>query len=109
MTMGCQLRSHRGVDSLQWRAYKCPKRGRVLMNISSAIVYSNPHQADAVRGALSALPGIEIHTETGDGRFIITVEDTPQVTAADTIMRLHRLEGVLSAIMVYQYNDDDLT
>ena len=77
------------------------------MNISSAIVYANPHQSGTVRASLAALPGLEIHNDTGDGRFIVTVEDLNGVCAADTIMQLHRLDGVLSAVMVYQYNDDD--
>ena len=76
------------------------------MNISSAIVYSNPQQADALRTSLMALPGVEIHNQTGDGRFIVTVEDVPGATAADTVMQLHRLDGVLFAAMVYQYSDD---
>ena len=78
------------------------------MNISGAIVYAAPRQADSVRACLVSLPGVEIHTETGDGRFIITVEEIPGVPAADTVMRLHQLEGVLSAAMVYQYCDDKL-
>jgi nitrate reductase NapD len=78
------------------------------MNISGAIVYAAPRQFDSVRARLAALPGVEIHTETGDGRFIITVEEIPGVPAADTVMRLHQLEGVLSAAMVYQYCDDKL-
>ena len=78
------------------------------MNISGAIVYAAPRQADSVRAHLAALPGVEIHTETGDGRFIITVEEVPGVPAADSVMRLHQLEGVLSAAMVYQYCDDEL-
>ena len=76
------------------------------MNISSAIVYAYPGRAGFVRNALAALPGVEIHTETGDGRFIVTVEDVPGVSAGDTVMQLHRLDGVLSAAMVYQYSDD---
>ena len=75
------------------------------MNIGSAIVYAVPHRADAVRARLAALPGVEIHSETRDGRFVVTVEDLPGVSVSDTIMTLHRLEDVLSAAIVYQYDD----
>lgn len=78
------------------------------MNISSAIVYSVPGRSDSIRAQLAALPGVEIHTETGDGRFIVTIEDVPGVSVADTVMQLHRLDGVLSAAMVYQYSDDEV-
>ncbi|HKA39406.1 MAG TPA: chaperone NapD [Burkholderiales bacterium] len=78
------------------------------MNISSAIVYAMPKRADTIRAQLAALPGVQIHVETGDGRFIVTVEDVPGTSVADTIVQLHRLDGVLSAAMVYQYSDDEL-
>ena len=77
------------------------------MNISGAIVYALPNRADSIRARLNALAGVEIHAETGDGRFIVTVEDAPGASAADTVMALHRLDGVLSAAMVYQYSDDE--
>jgi len=77
------------------------------MNITSAVVYSSPHSRAEVRAGLGALSGVEIHTETDDGRFIITVEDVPGIPTGETVMRLHSLEGVLFAAMVYQYSDDD--
>jgi nitrate reductase NapD len=78
------------------------------MNITSAVVYSAPHSRNAVRAGLGALAGVQIHAETEDGRFIVTVEDVPGASAADTVVRLHQLEGVRFAAMVYQYCDDDL-
>ena len=51
--------------------------------------------------------GIEIHAETPEGRFVVTAEDTPEGSAGDAIMALHRLDGVLAAAMVYQYSDDE--
>jgi periplasmic nitrate reductase NapD len=76
------------------------------MNITSAIVHAAPQRAEEVRVRLAALPGVEIHAATPEGRFIVTVEDTLHVTAADTVIALHRLEGVLAAAMVYQYSDE---
>ncbi|HLB17372.1 MAG TPA: chaperone NapD [Burkholderiales bacterium] len=78
------------------------------MDISSAVVSAMPCSREDVRAQLEALPGVEIHAETPDGRFIVTVEDTPGVPAADTVMRLHSMRGVLAATMVYQYSDDAL-
>jgi nitrate reductase NapD len=77
------------------------------MNISSAIVYALPGRADSLRTGLAGLPGVEIHAETADGRFVVTVEDVPGASAADTVMQLHRLDGVLSAAMVYQYSGQE--
>lgn len=83
------------------------RSGRHAVNISSAIVYALPQRADSVRASLRALPGLEIHHEGADGRFIVTIEDGHSVPVADTVMQLHRLDGVLSAAMVYQYSDDE--
>jgi nitrate reductase NapD len=51
------------------------------------------------------LAGVEIHAETPDGRFIVTVESTPAATAGDTLLELHRLDGVLAAALVSHYED----
>jgi periplasmic nitrate reductase NapD len=76
------------------------------MNVSSAIVYAVPNRADSLRGCLAALPGVEIHAETADGRFIVTIEDVAGASVADTVMQLHRLDGVLIAATVYQYSEE---
>jgi nitrate reductase NapD len=75
------------------------------MAIASAVVHAAPGRRDEVRAGLERLRGIEIHAETPDGRFVVTAEDTPEGSAAEAIMQLHRLDGVLSAAMVYQYSD----
>ena len=76
------------------------------MDIASAVVHAAPGRRDEVRAGLERLRGVEIHAETPDGRFVVTAEDTPEGSAADAIMQLHRLDGVLTAAMVYQYCDD---
>jgi len=76
------------------------------MNISSVIVRARPEQSAAVRSQLSALPGVELHAVTSDGRMVATIEDTNTALAADTFIRLHDLKGVVSVVMVYQYSDD---
>ena len=77
------------------------------MDIASAVVHAVPGRRDEVRAQLEGLHGVEIHAETADGRFIVTPEDTPAGSAADAIMRLHTLDGVLSAAMVYQYSESE--
>jgi nitrate reductase NapD len=76
------------------------------MNISSAIVHAIPGRADSIRSQLAALPGVEIHAQAPDGRFVVTVEDVPGAKVADTVMALHRIDGVRFAALVYQYADE---
>lgn len=75
------------------------------MNIASVIVRAHPDRLGGVRRALLALPGVDIHADPGDGRLVVTVEDTARSRAADVLVEMHRLEGVLSAALVYQYAD----
>jgi len=72
-------------------------------DIASAVIHAWPGRRDELRGRLLALPGVEIHAETPDGRFIVTIEDAESARAADTVIAVHRLEGVLAAALVSQF------
>lgn len=82
-------------------------RRRVLgakrVELASAIVHALPGRAATLRGKLVGLPGVEIHAETPDGRFIVTVEDSARASAGDTLLALHRIEEVLAAALVSHY------
>ena len=69
----------------------------------SAIVSALPGQRARLRAAMLGLPGVEIHGETRDGRFIVTIESTGKASAGDTLLALHRLEDVLAAALVSHY------
>lgn len=77
--------------------------GGSRLQIASAIVSALPGRRETLRARLAAMPGLEIHAETPDGRFIITVEDTPHASAGDTLLALHRIDEVLSAALVSHY------
>jgi periplasmic nitrate reductase NapD len=77
------------------------------LNISSIIVHPGPGQAKAVGARLAELDGVEIHAVAEDGRMIVTVEadgDGAMVNAFDAISKV---EGVLSASMVYHQTESD--
>ena len=80
------------------------------MNISGVLVHANPKKLIAVRQSLGGLDGVEIHGESEDGRLVVTIEDIGDKTAADTMLAVHRLDGVLSATLVYHNfeSEDDL-
>lgn len=71
--------------------------------IASAVVYSLPGRVPALRQRLAQTPGVEIHAETPDGRFVVTVEDSDGASAGDTLLALHRFEEVLAAALVSHY------
>ena len=71
------------------------------MDIASAVVHAMPCSRDEVRAQLQGLPGVKICSETPDGGFVVTVEDTRRSSAADTVMRLHSMRGVQATTIVY--------
>ena len=74
------------------------------MNISGVLVHALPAKAAAVREALEALPGVEVHLQTDDGQLIVTVEEAG---AGDSMLAVHRVDGVISAGLVYHNFDDE--
>lgn len=76
------------------------------MNISSAVVRARPEKLAQVQSCLKGMAGVEIHAATTDGKIVVTVEDDNAGAAADTFVRLHDIEGVVSVSLVYQYSDD---
>ncbi|MBF0268747.1 MAG: chaperone NapD [Alphaproteobacteria bacterium] len=76
------------------------------INICGVLVHAQPKNLAAVRLALQEHPGVEIHQETSDGRLIVTVEDTADSWAGETIKNLQEIPGVLSASLVYHHFDE---
>ena len=76
-------------------------------NICGVLVHTRPGNVEDVKSRLAALPGVEVHAATEEGRLVVTVEDTPEHLALDTINDIFQTEGVINASLVYQYTDDE--
>lgn len=76
------------------------------MNICGALIHARSQHSAAVRDRLQALPGVEVHAISPNGRMVVTVEDVGSVSAADSLIECQNIAGVLSTALVYQYNDD---
>jgi len=77
------------------------------MNIAGVLVQALPGQAAQVTALLTQLPGVEIHAVNPAGKLVLTVEEEEAVQISERVLNLHRLAGVLSAAMIYQYGEDD--
>ena len=77
-------------------------------NLCGVLLHARHEKMDVVRKQLEKQQGVEIHAVTDDGRLVITVEDESRKMVADRIMSFHRLDGVLSASMIYQLSDDQI-
>ncbi len=75
------------------------------MNISSVVIRARPGGAAEVSDRLRAIPGVELQA-AADERMVVTVEDGDGWSVEDSLLKVHQVEGVVSATLVYQYSDD---
>lgn len=75
------------------------------MNISSAIVHARPGSIDIVQSGLAQLAGVEIHAVSPEGKLIVTIESEDDSSNVATYESIARLDGVLSAAMVYHQTE----
>ncbi len=78
------------------------------MNLCSLIVHTRPEKGPQVEERLNQIPGVEVHGGVEEGKLIVTVEDTEDAPASDTMMSFNDIEGVISATLIYHYGGDDL-
>ena len=71
------------------------------MNICGVLVHCAPGQSATIEEGLTAIPGVEIHGHAPGDRLIVTAEDIDDVSAADSILAIHRLSGVIAATLAY--------
>jgi nitrate reductase NapD len=76
-------------------------------NICGVLVHVAPGRENDVTAQLNATPGIEVHAAGGDGRLVVTVEDTPEITAAERLATISGWPGVMSAALVYHHYEPD--
>ena len=71
------------------------------MNMCGVLVQTLPTRLEAVVHMLSGLDGVEVHHALKSGRIVITVEDTDAALSIDTLTRIHNLDGIITATLVY--------
>jgi nitrate reductase NapD len=76
------------------------------MDISGVRVRTYPGDIDAVTQALSCLQGVEVHGANQDGRMVVTIEGGDAGQAADLLVQMRNVPGVLSASLVYHQFED---
>ena len=79
------------------------------MNIVSLVLRIHPDTRQEAEAALLALPGVECHHMSDDGKLIVTVEDAPGAAMSDTLIAIHRVPLVLAATLAYEHTDHALS
>ncbi|MDH5181140.1 MAG: chaperone NapD [Gammaproteobacteria bacterium] len=78
---------------------------QAAINICGVLVHAARDRLAEVQTRLGSFAGLEIHEVTAEGRMIITLDLPDRMQMADTINDLNKIEGVLSAAMVYQHSE----
>jgi periplasmic nitrate reductase NapD len=76
------------------------------LHVAGVVVHAAPARLDEVRRTLSALPGVEVHAASPAGKLIVTIEADSSADGMSLLGSIHRLDGVLSAALVYQHHED---
>ena len=79
------------------------------MNIASLVLRIRPETRRDAEAELQALPGVECHHMSDDGRLIVTVEDAPDAAMSDTLIAIHRVPQVLATTLAYEYTDSSIS
>lgn len=78
------------------------------MNIAGVVVYARPNSGEELQTELTTLTGVEIHAVSDEGKMVLTIENQHETDLADTLLEMQKLDGVLSASLVYHHNENNL-
>ncbi len=78
------------------------------MNICGILVHANPDGFNAVKQRLLSVKGVEVHGMSDEGRVVVTLEEENENTMAESLLTVQRLEGVISASMIYHHNEEGI-
>jgi len=80
-------------------------RANRIVNITGIVVYADPSRLEAVRAAIQAIDGAEVHAAADDGRMVVTVERADDGAAMQALEAVARADGVLSTALVYHHDE----
>lgn len=78
---------------------------REELHIASLVVHSTPRRLDSVASTVAALPGAVVHAATANGKLVVTLEAPDAIAMSERVADIQRIDGVLSAALVYQCAD----
>ena len=78
------------------------------MKIVSLVLKFAPAHAAEIRAGIEQVPGAAVHTDTGDGRMIVLIEDGEGYSTSDSIIAVHQVPHIMSVTLAYEYSDETL-
>ena len=76
------------------------------ISVCGVMVQVLPEKMPEVEPRLLAIPGLEIHGMSDDGKVVITVESDSYKETGKRITELQQVKGVLAASMIYQHTEE---
>ncbi len=76
------------------------------MTICSLVLHARPEKLERVTGELEKMQGVEVHGASELGKLVVTVDHPDRGYCSDTMIRMHDLDGVLNAALIYEYHED---
>jgi nitrate reductase NapD len=76
------------------------------LHVAGVVVHAAPARMNEVQRALADFPGVEVHAASPAGKLVVTIESDSTAEATALLGAIHRLDGVLSAALVYQHHED---
>jgi periplasmic nitrate reductase NapD len=75
-------------------------------HITSLVVHSTPRRLRRVAERIAAMPGAQVHATAPSGKLVVTLDADSSDEMSTRIGCLQRIDGVLSAALVYQHAED---
>ncbi|WP_282607933.1 chaperone NapD [Pelagibius sp. Alg239-R121] len=76
------------------------------INISSLVVQVHPESMAGIMNAIERLPGAEIHASSPLGKIVIVLDLNDDSALSDRIGQIQKMQGVLSASLVFHHVED---
>jgi nitrate reductase NapD len=73
------------------------------IHIAGAIVHVAPGRLPQARSAIGEMPDVEVRAADDRGKLVVVVEAQSGSAVLDRLDAIRRIEGVLSALLVYQH------
>jgi len=75
------------------------------VHISSLVVHAAPKRLQNVEDLIWAIPGARVHGSSSKGKLVVTLDASSTDEMLSRISAIQRVDGVLSAALVYQCAD----
>ena len=75
------------------------------LHIASLVVHAHPARMEEVSRQVGEVPGARIHASSPNGKLVVTLEAASSDEILSAVNCIQRMDGVLSAALVYQYAD----